>query len=119
MLPSTALSGLLTIQPATAPAVAAAAGIDQAGAASRNCAAPGGSSATARSSQGVNHSQPSQAPMSGKDRRGNGGADPLSRGRSSSAVNAGLSVNELNAEMSVLTAIVRANCRKNCPVIPA
>ena len=34
------------------------------------------------------------------------------------AVSAGLSVSELNAEMIVETAIVTANCRKNCPVMP-
>ena len=34
------------------------------------------------------------------------------------AVSAGLSVSELNAEITVETEIVRANCRKNCPVMP-
>ena len=34
-------------------------------------------------------------------------------GRSSSAARAGLKVSELNAEMIVETAMVRANCRKN------
>ena len=36
----------------------------------------------------------------------------------SSAANAGLRVRELNAEIRVETAIVRANCRYNWPVIP-
>ena len=39
-------------------------------------------------------------------------------GFSSSAANAGLSVSELNAEITVDTAIVRANWRKNGPVMP-
>ena len=39
-------------------------------------------------------------------------------GRNSRAASAGLSVSELKAEMIVDTAIVRANCRKNCPVMP-
>ena len=34
------------------------------------------------------------------------------------AASAGLSVSELNAEKTVETAIVKANCRKNCPVMP-
>ena len=34
------------------------------------------------------------------------------------AASAGLNVSELNAENTVETAIVTANCRKNCPVIP-
>ena len=42
----------------------------------------------------------------------------MSRVRSSSAVSAGLSVSELKAEIIVDTAIVNANCRKNCPVMP-
>ena len=42
----------------------------------------------------------------------------MSRGRSSSAVNAGLSVSELNVEISIDTAIVKANCRKNWPMMP-
>ena len=41
-----------------------------------------------------------------------------SRGRSSTADNAGLRVSELNVEMIVEAAIVKANCRKNCPVSP-
>ena len=32
--------------------------------------------------------------------------------------NAGLSVKELNADMTVEMAIVIANCRKNCPTMP-
>ena len=43
---------------------------------------------------------------------------PSSRGRSSRADRAGLRVSELNVEMMVETAIVRANCRKNWPVMP-
>ena len=38
--------------------------------------------------------------------------------RSRMAASAGLSVSELNAEMTVETAIVTANWRKNCPVMP-
>jgi hypothetical protein len=37
---------------------------------------------------------------------------------SSSPQRAGLRVNELTAEKNVETAIVRANWRKNCPVMP-
>src|SRR5438034_5304693 len=40
------------------------------------------------------------------------------RGGNRSAANAGLKVNELKAEITVETAIVKANCRKNCPVMP-
>ena len=40
------------------------------------------------------------------------------RGRNSSAASAGLSVSELNVEIIVETAIVKANCRKNCPTMP-
>ena len=40
-------------------------------------------------------------------------------GLSNSAASAGESVSELTAESSVETAIVRANCRKNWPTIPA
>src|SRR5438128_4753084 len=94
-------------------------------------------------SHGVNHgsrnSQATQAPINGNASRGNGGAGsvssclpfslfpclpvsvspcPLERGRNSSAVNAGLNVSELNADSSVETAIVSANWRKNCPVMP-
>ena len=36
----------------------------------------------------------------------------------SSAASAGLSVSELNAEITVDTAMVSANCRKNWPVMP-
>ncbi len=39
-------------------------------------------------------------------------------GCSSRAASAGLSVNELNAEITVETAMVNANCRKNWPVMP-
>ena len=41
-----------------------------------------------------------------------------SRGLSSRAARAGLSVSELKAEIIVEIAIVRANCRKNWPVMP-
>ena len=61
---------------------------------------------------------PNKPPASGKTTHGSGGVAPLSRGRSRMAVNAGLKVNELYAEISVDTAIVRANCRKNWPVMP-
>ena len=40
------------------------------------------------------------------------------RGLSSRAQRAGLSVSALITESSVETAIVRANCRKNIPLIP-
>src|SRR5487761_1621193 len=69
-------------------------------------------------SQGLRNAQPSQPAASGNTNRGSGGAAPLSRARSSSAVSAGHNVSELNAEMTVETAIVNANCRKNCPVMP-
>jgi len=49
---------------------------------------------------------------------GSGGAAPLARSRSKSAVKAGLSVSELKAEMTVDTAMVKANWRKNWPVMP-
>ncbi len=44
--------------------------------------------------------------------------DPCRAVSSSRAVNAGLSVSELNAEMSVETAMVMANWRKKWPVMP-
>ena len=56
--------------------------------------------------------------MSTNASRGSGAAACLSCGRSRSAASAGLSVSELNAEMTVETAIVSANCRKNWPVMP-
>src|SRR6516162_9056789 len=40
------------------------------------------------------------------------------RGLSKIAASAGLSVSELNAEITVETAMVTANWRKNCPVMP-
>ena len=43
---------------------------------------------------------------------------PLRFGLSSIAARAGLRVSELKVEMTVDDAIVRANCRKNCPVMP-
>ena len=59
------------------------------------------------------NSQPSRALR----RRSSGsGGDPLGRRRI--AASAGLRVSELMAESTVETAIVRANCRKNCPTIP-
>jgi hypothetical protein len=66
----------------------------------------------------VRNSQPSQPPRTGKASQGNGGAASLSSGRKSSAVSAGLSVSELKAEMTVETAMVNANWRKNNPVMP-
>ena len=53
----------------------------------------------------------SQPPNSGKATHGRGGAAPLSRGRNSTAVRAGLSVSELKAEITVEMAIVTANWR--------
>src|SRR4051794_34869458 len=64
------------------------------------------------------NSQPIQAPVITNAGHGNGGAVCLSRGRNSKAVSAGLSVSELNAEITVETEIVSANCRKNCPMMP-
>ena len=46
------------------------------------------------------------------------GSRPALLGFKRIAASAGLSVSELKAEMAVDTAIVKANCRKNCPVIP-
>ena len=43
---------------------------------------------------------------------------PSRRGLSNRADNAGLRVSETNIEMSVETAMVKANWRKNCPVMP-
>src|SRR4029077_4558390 len=97
-------SGRPTSQPPSAPASAAAAGSTQSGRPRPD----------ARSSdQLLATSQPIEAPHSGKASRGKGGAVCLSPDRNRSAVNAGLSVSELNAEITVDTAIVSANCRKN------
>src|SRR4051794_10496892 len=65
--------------------------------------------------QGLRNVQPNQPPASGNANQGNGGAAFLSWGRSRTAVKAGLSVNELNAEITVETAIVMANWRKKAP----
>src|SRR5690606_11795991 len=69
-------------------------------------------------SNGVKYSHPSQPPATTNASHGSGAARFLSRGRNSSAVSAGLSVNELNVEITIDTAIVSANCRKNCPMMP-
>ena len=68
---------------------------------------------------GPRNSQPSQPPT-GDERHPAAASDrrPSARGLSSSAARAGLSVSELNAEITVETAIVRANWRKNWPVMP-
>ena len=50
--------------------------------------------------------------------RGSGLYSPFCLGLSRIAASAGLSVSELNAEITVETAMVSANCRKNCPVTP-
>ena len=47
------------------------------------------------------------------------GSGAAPRGRSRIAARAGESVRELIADSSVDTAMVRANCRKNCPTMPA
>src|SRR6185295_15959440 len=67
---------------------------------------------------GPRNDHPPQPSKSGKATRGSGGAADLSCGRNSTAVSAGLRVNELNVEIKVDTEIVSANLRKNCPVIP-
>ena len=46
-----------------------------------------------------------------KGKRGSGGAACFSIGRNNNAVSAGLSVSELNAEITVEIAHVSANCR--------
>src|SRR6516164_10140142 len=56
--------------------------------------------------------------MMGNAQPGNGGAMPFFSRFSIKAHKAGLSVNELNAEINVETAMVNANWRKNCPVMP-
>ena len=59
-------------------------------------------------------------PIKGNAGRGNtsSAAASCSFGCNSKADSAGLSVSELKAEISVETAMVKANCRKNCPVMP-
>ena len=79
---------------------------------------PPGTTGMCSRSQAPASSHPSQPPASANASRGKGGAASFPRGRSKRAVRAGLKLSELNAEMNVETAIVRANCRKNCPVIP-
>src|SRR5262249_33947812 len=96
-------------QPATAPATAAATGSSQGNDGRCHSTIFAGNNSPALASQGVSHTQPSQPPISGNAPRGKGGAVSLFRGSNSNAVKAGLSVNELNAEMTVLAAIVRAN----------
>ncbi len=49
---------------------------------------------------------------------GKGSYTPLRLGFKSIAARAGLSVSEFTVEITVDEAIVSANCRKNCPVIP-
>src|SRR5207249_1725955 len=107
-----------TSQPTSAPATTATAARANGGiGACPFCTA--GSSSAARWSQGVNAYQPTTPPANGNANCGSGGAIPLFRGRNNKAVNAGLNVNELNAEITVETAMVNANWRKNCPVMPA
>jgi len=53
-----------------------------------------------------------------KTNHGSGSKLPFTRGRSKIADNAGLKVSELNAEITVETAMVNANWRKNCPMMP-
>ena len=61
---------------------------------------------------------PSHAPSGGKANHGSGSKCPFSRRFSNRAARAGLSVSELNAEITVETAMVRANWRKNWPMMP-
>src|SRR6516225_6574846 len=61
---------------------------------------------------------PIQAPIGGKANHGRASKTPFWCRRKSKAERAGLKVSELNAEITVDTAMVRANCRKNWPVIP-
>ena len=69
-------------------------------------------------SKRLSTTQPSQPPMGTNTQRGNTSLVEVCRGLSRRAARAGLSVSELNAEMIVELAMVRANCRKNCPVRP-
>src|SRR5438552_939157 len=64
------------------------------------------------------NSYPSQRPTRGFGSRGKGGAVDLSCYRNNRAGSGGPNVSELNAEMTVETAIVSANCLKNWPVMP-
>ena len=61
---------------------------------------------------------PSQAPTGAKANHGSGSKLPLTRGRRRIADRAGLRVSELKAEITVETAMVRANWRKNWPMMP-
>ena len=61
---------------------------------------------------------PSQAPSGTKANHGNGSKAPFARRLSRMAASAGLRVSELKAEMTVETAMVRANWRKNWPMMP-
>ena len=62
--------------------------------------------------------QPSHAASQRRIRGSGSGRRFLLAAAAASAASAGLSVSELNAEITVETAIVRANCRKNCPMMP-
>src|SRR5205807_10460096 len=55
---------------------------------------------TSCSSHGDSHAYPARPPSSANAKRGNGGALCFSTGRRSRAVNAGLKVSELKAEMT-------------------
>src|SRR5262245_37492189 len=107
------LSGRLVAVKITAATAPVAAGIVHHGAPAMNASVPAGRCLAPASIHGETNSHPSQKPISGKADAGSGKAVSLSCGRSSSAVSAGLKVRELNAEISVETAIVSANCRKN------
>src|SRR6516225_3672900 len=117
-LPRSQFIGLLTTHPAMAPATTAITAGSQIGDIVAMFATREVRNSTSFSSQGVRYFHPSHAPNTGKASRGKGGAVSFFRGRSKRAVNAGLNVSELNAEIMVLTAIVNANWRKKAPVIP-
>src|SRR5262245_45033935 len=100
---SSQLSGRPINHPATAPAAAAKTGRPHQGQACTVSAARAGSQG-AVASQGARNFQQSQPPAKAKATRGNGGPCSLSCGRRKRAVNAGLNVRELKAEISVETA---------------
>ena len=126
--PSTRLTGRLTNQPTTS------ADGDTAGTTARHAAAATVAAACLAPCRDVDAEQAARSAQEDStptSRRAatmpsRGSASRWSRAVSSPAAvkqrrraRAGLSVSELNAEMTVETAIVRANCRKNCPVMPA
>src|SRR5207244_4590744 len=78
----------------------------------------GNSLSPVSSHQGASIAQPSHPPATTNANFGSGAPVSLSSGRNNSAVSAGLSVKELKAEITVDTAMVKANWRKKAPVMP-